>query len=91
MSDADEGASDQGRQTSELRAVILLGIAALASSYSAFQSEIWDGEQAQHYTLAEQARTNASTQTAVSTELRTLDANLFSQWLNAYARKDETA
>ena len=68
---------------------MVLGIAALASSYAAFQSEVWHGEQASQYTLAEQARTKASTQAALSAQLRTLDINLFSQWLDAYAHGDQ--
>ena len=52
-------------------------------------AEVWHGEQASQYTLAEQARTKASTQAALSAQLRTLDINLFSQWLDAYAHGDQ--
>jgi hypothetical protein len=88
MSEHQEQPSPASHRSTERIAVVVLGIAALASSYAAFQSEVWHGEQASQYTLAEQARTKASTQASVSTELRTLDANMFSQWLNAYARDD---
>src|SRR4051812_4494067 len=88
MSEHPEQASPGSDRSSERVAVILLGISALASSYAAFQSEVWHGEQANQYTLAEQARTEASTQAALAAELRTLDISLFSQWLNAYANGD---
>ena len=78
-----------GQRSTERMAVIVLGMAALASSYAAFQAEVWHGEQASQYTLAEQTRTKASTQASVSAELRTLDAGVFSQWLDAYARNDQ--
>lgn len=89
MSESQEQSSTSSHRSTERIAVVVLGIAALASSYAAFQSEVWHGEQAGQYTLAEQARTKASTQAALSAQLRTLDINLFSQWLDAYAHGDQ--
>jgi hypothetical protein len=89
MSENERQAPAEGERSTERMAVIVLGVSALASSYAAFQAEVWHGEQASHYTLAEQTRTEASTQAAISAELRTLDAGAFSQWLDAYARNDQ--
>jgi hypothetical protein len=72
----------------ELIAVFILSIAAFASSFAGFQSELWDGEQAASYALAEQARTAASMKSTIATEVRTLDIVQFSEWLNAYAAGD---
>jgi hypothetical protein len=69
----------------ELIAVFILSVAALFSSYASFQAQLWDGEQAASYALAEQARTDSSMRATVAAEVRTLDLLQFTQWTNAYA------
>ena len=73
---------------SELAAAFILSIAALLSSYAGFQASLWDGEQAGHYTMAEQSRTNAARSDTVAGEVRILDMMLFIQWAQAFASGD---
>ena len=75
----------------ELVAVLILAAAALVSSYASFQAALWDGKQAAHYTLAQQARTEASTDANLAAQVRMLDALIFSQWLNARTSGDSSA
>ncbi len=73
----------------ELLAAILLSIAALLTSYAGFQGELWDGEQAGNYALAEQTRTDASTAEMVAGQHTGVDAMIFTQWLGAYTANNE--
>jgi hypothetical protein len=68
----------------ELVAAILLSIAALLTSYAGFQGELWDGEQAANYALAEQTRIDASTDEMITGQHNGVDAMIFTQWLGAY-------
>lgn len=70
----------------ELAAVLILSFAALLSSYSTFQSELWDGEQTAHYTRTEQLRTEASKAKTVMLQFESVDVMVFAQWADAYAR-----
>lgn len=72
----------------ELVAAFILSVSALISSFAGFQSELWDGDQAANYTLAQQARTESSEAATVAGEIIMLDHLLFTQWLNAYANGD---
>lgn len=87
---ADEAELEARRQkldrTTELIAAFILSVAALLSSYSGFQAELWDGDQAANYTLAEQMRTTASKTETVSGQKVGLDTMLFTQWLDAYVK-----
>lgn len=72
----------------EVAAALILSVSALISSYASFQSELWDGEQAANYTLAQQARTESSEAATIAGEIIMLDHLLYTQWLNAYAQGD---
>ena len=73
---------------SELVAAIILSAAALLSSYAGFQASLWDGEQAAHYSLSEQSRTDAARLDGLAGEARLLDMMLFTQWTQAFASGD---
>jgi hypothetical protein len=84
-----ERRDDRSYRLTELIAAILLSAAALLSSYSGFQGELWDGEQAANYALAEQTRTNASKDEMIAGQRSGVDAMIFSQWLDAYSSNNE--
>lgn len=85
-----EGARpDRHDRLTELIAALILSCAALLSSYAGFQAQRWDGQRAAFYAMAEQSRTAASREAMIAAEMRTLDMLLFSQWLNAYAARNE--
>ncbi len=85
MNSASDQNQETGRQEriTETIAAVLLSISALASSYAGFQSDLWDGEQAANYALAEQTRTTASKDEMVAGQHTGADAMIFVQWLNA--------
>jgi hypothetical protein len=78
------GSHERSYRLTELAAAILLSIAALLTSYAGFQGELWDGEQAANYALAEQTRTDASTGEMIAGQHSGIDAMIFTQWLGAY-------
>ena len=82
---ADEKGGRRLERITETIAAVLLSIAALSSSYAGFQSDLWDGEQAANYALAEQSRTDSSKHATVSIQFASIDTILFTQWLDAYA------
>jgi hypothetical protein len=85
----EEGATHRFYRRTELLAAILLSIAALLTSYAGFQGELWDGEQATNYALAEQTRTTASTHEMIAGQHNGVDAMIFTQWLGAYTSNNE--
>lgn len=87
-SQVDEPGSRRERIT-ETIAAVLLSISALSSSYAGFQSDLWDGEQAANYALAEQSRTDSSKDTTVAIQYAGIDTILFTQWLDAYASNNQ--
>lgn len=80
---------ERSYRLTELAAAILLSIAALLTSYAGFQGELWDGEQAANYALAEQTRTDASTDEMIAGQHSGVDAMIFTQWLGAYTSNNE--
>jgi hypothetical protein len=85
----EQSENDRYYRRAELLAAILLSIAALLTSYASFQGQLWDGEQATNYALAEQTRTTASTHAMIADQHNGVDAIIFSQWLAAFASHNE--
>jgi hypothetical protein len=79
-----KGQAERSYRLTELFAAILLSSTALLTSYASFQGELWDGEQATNYALAEQTRTAASTREMIAGQHNGVDAMIFTQWLAAY-------
>jgi hypothetical protein len=85
----EERQDERFYRLTELFAAILLSIAALLTSYAGFQGELWDGEQATNYALAEQTRTNASKNEMIAGQHTGIDTMIFTQWLSAYTSNNE--
>lgn len=69
----------------EIATAVILSAAGLLTSWSSFQSVLWEGRQAAHYSAANILRTQASTAQLQADARRAIDVNLFSAWLNAEA------
>jgi len=80
---SEEARNERFYRMTELVAAILLSIAALLTSYAGFQGQLWDGEQASNYALAEQTRTEASKNEMIAGQRTGIDVMLFTQWLAA--------
>lgn len=74
---------------SDTLAAIVLAISALLTSWASFQAALWDGEQASAYTRAGTARTHASLLATENGQYQGADLFLFTQWLNAYASRNQ--
>ena len=70
-------------------AAIVLSVAALMTSWASYQAALWDGEQASAYTRAGQTRVQASLLSTEDGQYQAGDLFLFTQWLNAYAARDD--
>ncbi|HWF76068.1 MAG TPA: hypothetical protein VN694_02725 [Caulobacteraceae bacterium] len=77
------------RHRVEVVTAISLSVAALLTSWSAYQAAIWDGVESAQFTRAEFLRTEAATLTTRAGQLEGFDIFLFSQWLDAYATRNE--
>jgi hypothetical protein len=74
----------------EVFATILLAVAALATAWSTYQSSQWRGQQAASYAKGTAARIQSSEAATRAGQLTQVDIALFTQWLDAYARRDQT-
>jgi hypothetical protein len=69
----------------EIVTAFILSVAALGTSWSSYQSELWDGEQAAHYTKANAFHTEATRLSVRAGQLQAIDAMSFAEWANAFA------
>jgi len=72
----------------EMMAAFLLGLAAVATSWGTYQSVLWDGDQASHYSQATAIRAEAAQSWVMAGQMRAIDIGSFMQWLNAHLAKD---
>jgi hypothetical protein len=73
----------------DLLSAIVLGVSALATAYASYQAELWDGEQAAHYTDANALRTEASKVSLQAGQLQGADLMAFGAYLSAYSGNEE--
>lgn len=93
LSHAAPDDSSGGRSKSiEVVTVLVLSVAGLLTSWSSFQSLLWEGRQAAHYSRANLIRTKASTAELQADARRAIDVHLFSAWMAAKSTgKDKLA
>lgn len=75
-------------QLTEMWAIVILSVSALASSYASYQQGRWDGERNAHFALASTAEMAASKEETLAFQRESVNAMHFTQWLNAYANGD---
>jgi len=73
----------------ELAATALLAMAAVATSWAAYQGARWHGEQAKASSTSIAARVESTRAADVANRQTQIDVALFTQWVDAFAR-DET-
>lgn len=64
---------------------VSLSVAALTTTWSTYQSALWDGEQAANYSRANALRIEASRAAARADLVQAVDVQMFSSWLDAAA------
>ena len=67
----------------ELVATVLLAVATVAASWSAFQSNKWSGVQANSYAAAGAARSDATQASALANAQTVVDVDTFVAWVSA--------
>jgi hypothetical protein len=72
----------------ELLATVLLALATVATAWSGYQSTRWNGEQAKAAARANALRIDGSKSDALANSQSEIDVATFTQWVNAYARKE---
>lgn len=73
----------------ELVAVILLSVTAIATAWSGFQSSKWGGEMSIAFSKASTARIEASRADGNANRQLTIQVQLYTQWIAAFADEDE--
>lgn len=87
VSVSDLGSDTRERDRRELIATVVLALAGILTAWSAFQSAKWSGLQSSAYSDAAAARTQANRQANLAAAEKSIDVNLFVQWLSAVAGK----
>jgi hypothetical protein len=72
----------------EIAATVLLALAAVATAWSSYQAARWNGEQAKTSSASNRTRIEAARASALANAQTEVDVATFSQWIDAYARKE---
>src|SRR5215216_3074336 len=72
----------------EVIAAVLLGVASLASAWSAYQSALWDGIQTFGIAEANVAGRQAAGRDLYTNQLRTIDAVMFERYVSALSEQN---
>jgi hypothetical protein len=72
----------------EVTTAVVLGTAGLLATWAAYQSALWDSQQAEHYSRANSLRTVASQRALQADARQAMEVSLFTVWLEAQARGD---
>jgi hypothetical protein len=72
----------------EIVATLLLALAAVATAWSSYQAARWNGEQAKTAAAVNKTRLQATRASALANSQSEVDVATFTQWVDAYARKE---
>jgi hypothetical protein len=76
------------RNRLEIAATILLAAAAVATAWSSYQANRWNGEQAKAAGATNALRIQASREQGLAQAQTQVDVATFTEWVNAYARHE---
>jgi hypothetical protein len=79
------GRADLLDRWTEILSAIMLGLVAIATAWSGYQSARWGGVQSTKYSEAGALRVESTRASALAGQQTQIDVGLFSNWLNAYA------
>ncbi len=72
----------------ELVATVLLALAAVATAWSSYQANRWNGEQAKASSRTNAIRIEAARAQGLAEAQKQVDVMTFTQWVDAYARQE---
>jgi hypothetical protein len=76
------------RSRLEIAATILLAVAAVATAWSSYQANRWNGEQAKASGTTNALRIRAARQQGLAQAQTQVDVATFTEWVNAYVRHE---
>jgi hypothetical protein len=79
--------NETGRDRVELVATVLLSVATVATAWSAYQANRWNGEQAKATSRANAARIESTRASGVANRQLQIDVALFTQFIDAFAQE----
>jgi hypothetical protein len=88
MADSDEQAVTR-RNRVEIVATVLLALAAVATAWSSYQANRWNGEQAKAASRTNAIRIDAARAQGLADNLKQVDVATFIQWVDAYATGEQ--
>jgi hypothetical protein len=77
--------SERWEQVIETVSALILSLAALITSWSGYQANLWNGEVTAHFNQASALRVEAARAASIAGRQSQVDVQLFSNWLDAYA------
>jgi hypothetical protein len=77
-----------GRNWVEVVATVLLSVATVATAWSAYQANRWNGEQAKATSRGNAARIESTRASGVANRQIQIDVALFTQFIDAFAREE---
>jgi len=83
------GAGDDRTERLEIVATVLLALATVATAWSGYQASRWNGEQATTAGRSNAARIESTRASSLADTQTQIDVATFTQWVDAYARRDE--
>ena len=84
----DDDAASGGRNWVELVATVLLSVATVATAWSAYQANRWNGEQAKAAARGNAARIESARASGVANRQVQIDVSLFTQFVDAFVREE---
>ncbi len=85
---SEAGPSSEKRDTIELFATLLLAVAAVATAWSSYQANRWNGEQVKAGSRTNALRIDAARAQGLAEAETQIDVATFIQWVNAYVTDD---
>lgn len=73
----------------EIISAVMLGLVAMATAWSGYQSARWGGVQSTKYSEASALRVESTRASTLAGQQTQIDVALFSNWINAYAEENE--
>ena len=73
----------------EIVSAVMLGLVAMATAWSGYQSARWGGVQSTKYSEASALRVESTRASTAAGQQTQIDVAIFSNWVNAYADGDE--
>ena len=82
------GRADLLDRWTEILSAIMLGLVAMATAWSGYQSARWGGVQSTKYSEAGALRVESTRASALAGQQTQIDVGLYSNWINAYAEEN---